>query len=190
MKQLTPCARINAGVLALLAFMLCGVPAHAASDAETAETRIKAAFMYHFCNYVSWPEDAFEQPDSPLVLGVVGSDAMAGTLRDTVGRRTAHGRPMEVRELDPGDSLAGVHLLFIADAVHEAARARIVARAARHVLVVTEGRDGLESGSAISFVIENDRVRFDIAPAMARSAELGISAQLLTVARVIRQEND
>lgn len=192
MKHLARGARVIGMAVLVSAGLLAAAEAAAAETREAAavETRIKAAFIHHFCNYINWPEEAFEQPDSPLVLGVVGSGAMADALREVVDKRRAHGRPMTVRRLDANDSLEGVHLLFIAEAVRNGIRERLAAAADRSVLVITEGTDGLESGSAINFIVEDDRVRFDIAPAITARANLDVSAQLLTVARVIRRDAD
>lgn len=174
------------GLLMTALFMQATASQAAAQDVET---RIKAAFLYHFCNYIDWPESAFAQTDSPLVLGVAGSASMVGALREVVDNRVAHNRPMLVRQVNPGDSLDGVHLLFIAEAAQASSRRLISAATDRSVLVVTEGPGGLDAGGMISFVIQDDRVRFDIAPDVVRQRNLGISAQLLTVARVIRQDS-
>jgi hypothetical protein len=53
------------------------------------------------------------------------------------------------------------------------------------VLTVTDSERGLSAGCMISFVIENNKVRFDIAPEPAESNRLKISARLLSVARKV-----
>lgn len=191
-------AIFRAGVRALALGLLSagllfpGLHASAAEpvDESVVETRIKAAFVRHFCTYINWPDSEFEQADSPIVLGVMGSDAMAEALRAVVVNRTAHDRPMLVREIDPGDALDELHLLFVADSMRTRIPALAESAAERTVLLISESPSGLESGSAINFTVEDDKVKFDIAPAVIRSAGLDISAQLLTVARVIRREAD
>ncbi|HEX6928337.1 MAG TPA: YfiR family protein [Gammaproteobacteria bacterium] len=176
---------------ALCALAVALATAVAAQATETnVETRIKAAFLYHFCNYVDWPESAFGQADSPLVLGVMGSESMTGELSGVVASRVAHERPMTVRTLRPGDSLDGLHLLFVAESAKVNMNALLAAAAEHSVLVVTEEPEGLEAGGAINFIVENDRVRFDIAPEIARRSKLGVSAQLLTVARMVKEDGD
>lgn len=171
-------------------FLFPGLPASAADrdDELAVETRIKAAFIRHFCTYIDWPDGAFAEPGSPIVLGVAGSDAMVEALREVVANRTAHGRPMEVREVEADDPLGELHLLFIADSMQASIPALAAVAAEQSVLVVTESADGLETGSAINFTVEDDRVKFDIGLARIRHADLEISAQLLTVARNVRQE--
>jgi hypothetical protein len=146
-------------------------------------TRIKAAFIYHFCSYVEWPDSAFADDDSSLVIGVAGSAAMATELRSVFDNRNAQGRAVEVRELDANTSPRGVHLLY---AVGSAAH-RLSSTDDQALLVVTDSPDGLDAGGAINFIIENDRVRFDVALPRFAERRLEVSARLLTVAREVRE---
>lgn len=173
----------------LAMFAVTATTALAATSAgeQDVERRIKAAFIYHFCNYIDWPESAFESEESPLLLGVMGSTAMADALGKAVARRTAHGRPLQVRRLDVGDSLRGLHLLYVDDAVPASVRDQL-ASVDDSVLLVTDTPDGLGAGSAVNFVVEDDRVRFDVGLDAIKRGNLSVSAQLLTVARNVRKE--
>lgn len=164
--------------------------AGATERAKQVENRIKAAFLYHFCSYVLWPDETFEHADDPLMIGVIGPESVVAEIDNAVSGRLAHGHPMTVRRIEAGDRLDDVHLLFI-DASADVETARLVARLAnRAVLVVTDHPAGLDTGGVINFVIENDRVRFDVALDAARERDLRVSAQLLTVAREIRGARD
>ena len=54
----------------------------AQSDLQTAEYKVKAAFLYKFASYIEWPSQVFERPESPIVIGVAGADPlnMTGTI--------------------------------------------------------------------------------------------------------------
>src|SRR5690606_17344090 len=115
------------------------------------------------------------------------SEAIVQAVDAAVGQRAANGHPMRVRRVSSGDQLDGVHLLYVdADATLDVDRLA-TAIAGRAVLVVTDRPGGLDAGSVINFVIENDKVRFDVALDEARARELRVSAQLLTVARNVRE---
>lgn len=175
--------------LAIGLCLLSGVAiAQEATDADTEDiaNRIKAAFLYHFCNYIHWPQETFATAESPLVIGVAGPDAIVQTIDAAVTGRRAHGRAMVVRKVAAQEDLDGVHLLYVHAAMASAAATFANALDNHAVLVVTDGPAGLDAGGAISFVIENDKVRFDVALDAARQRGLQVSAQLLTVAREIR----
>ena len=55
------------------------------------------------------------------------------------------------------------------------------------VLTVGEMERFIPSGGIINFVIERNKVRFEINPNGAERARLKLSSQLLSLARVVRQ---
>jgi hypothetical protein len=61
-------------LIALLGMTLhCTSTADAqAGDADSSEYLIKAGFIYNFAKFVEWPSATFSQPDSPIVIGVLG----------------------------------------------------------------------------------------------------------------------
>lgn len=154
------------------------------AQGRSGEWRIKAAFLYKFGGYVEWPAQAFERADSPIVIGVVGADALAEELMQVASGRTINGRSVMVHRLRRSDSLAGAHVVFVAQ--QESSRmADILASAkGQAVLTVTEADDAPPPpGSMINFVVVDDKVRFDIALQTAEQNNLKISARLLAVAR-------
>src|SRR5688572_19672804 len=88
-------------------------PAHAQSDSEALERRVKAAFLFRFTDYVNWPDGALANAESPITVGVLGDDQVAAELGELVTGRKVAGRSVAVRRLREGDALADVHVLFI-----------------------------------------------------------------------------
>lgn len=168
---------------ALISTLLCigmAAPAAAQPDPEAvaAQQRIEAAYLYKFGSYVTWPDSSFAGADSPIVIGVAGADTLAEDLSTLVAGRDIGGRPVKVRRIQPDDSLDGIDILFVgtrADALFATARGR-------PILVVTDGEDGLARGASVSFVLVDNRVRFDVALDAAQQNGLKLSALLLSVA--------
>ncbi|HZE91172.1 MAG TPA: YfiR family protein, partial [Rhizobacter sp.] len=65
--------------LALVSLLWIGIAADcwAQADNSSAESQVKAAFLYKFLNFVEWPPQSFASGDSPIVIGVVGADRIA-----------------------------------------------------------------------------------------------------------------
>jgi hypothetical protein len=171
----------------LLVLAAWSAPAPDAQEAPPAEHDIKAAFLYKFLSYVEWRPGAFAQPTSPIVIGVVGSNDIADTLRALVAGRTVSERPVEVRRMRAAESLDGVHMLFVGSA--EASRVPQLAAAARQrgVLVVTEHDGALDDGSAINLIVVDNRVRFEVSLDAVERSGLKVSSRMLTVAVRVRQ---
>ena len=158
----------------------------AQTDAATLERRVKATFLYKFVGYAAWPEASFAQPDSPVVMGVMGDDPLAAELTEAVAGRTMDGHPLVIRRIGESDSLAGLQVLFVAR--QETARLGALARATsgKPLLLVSEAEGALDQGSMINFVVSSGRVRFDIAPETAEKRGVKLSSRLLTVAQRVR----
>ena len=163
--------------------LLLSLPALAQTEGRAAEIQIKAAFLYKFGGFVEWPPRAFARPDSPIVIGVMGAEALAEELERAVNGRTVQGRAVAVRRVRRGDPFGGLHVLFVGRG--ETGRLGEILEAAngQPVLTVTDSEEGLARGSMINFVTVDDKVRFDIALPQAERGHLKISSRLLAVAR-------
>jgi hypothetical protein len=173
-------------MIRLLVFigLLAGATAFGQGE-RASETQVKAAFLYKFGSFIEWPVRAFDKAESAFVIGVVGADAVAAELQPLVSGRTVQGRPINVQKLKRGDSVAGLHLLFVGQA--EAGRLAEILNSAKGqpLLVVTDTEDALARGSMINFITVDDKVRFDVALPQAERGQLRISSRLLAVARKV-----
>jgi hypothetical protein len=193
MEVLSPssrCREVAARLLAAWAITIvlalgCLGTTVAWAQIQASEYQVKAAFVFKFGNYVEWPPQTFATSSSPLVIGVVGADALGDELtRISIGR-TVGGRPVVVRKLRYGESLTGLHAVFIGKSTDEQLAATLDAGKGQSILTITESEDGLRHGSVINFVVVSDKVRFDISLPSAEAGRLKISSQLLAVARKI-----
>src|SRR5689334_3654094 len=66
------------GLLAALAICLCREHDVRGADVPPVaqEYDLKAAFLFNLTKFVRWPATKFEQPDSPLVIGIRGDEAL------------------------------------------------------------------------------------------------------------------
>lgn len=161
-------------VLASLAAPLAGQ--------HRSEAELKAAFLYHFGSYVEWPATAFDDDASPFVIGLVGAADVLAPLAAIARGRTVLERPVAVRQFAPGEDPGSAHILFIGEDVRPGPADDMLARArGLPVLMVTE--TVYVGDAAIRFVIEQDRVRFDVSLAAVHDAGLRMSSRLLAIAR-------
>src|SRR4051812_41660874 len=96
-----------------LLLSICLVHGAAPAEGNITERQVKAAYLYKFAGFVEWPEGAFARPDAPLVIGVAGNSELADAAEQIVAGRSVNGHPLVVRRLRRGDSLDGLHILFV-----------------------------------------------------------------------------
>jgi YfiR/HmsC-like len=173
--------RSRRGLFALWTALLLGLGVDALAQ-QAAEPTVKAAFLYKFAGYVEWPPATFAAADSPFVIGVLGADEVAAELERIVPGRTVNDHRVVVRRLKEGEPPRGVNLLFVGRA-EASLRPILRAAQAQGVLTVTETERGLELGSAINFVVSEDRVGFEVSLDSADRVGLRISSRMLAVAR-------
>ncbi|HEV2331931.1 MAG TPA: YfiR family protein [Gammaproteobacteria bacterium] len=152
---------------------------------EISQQQVEAAYLYKFGGYVTWPDKTFAAPDSPIVIGVAQADALAEELTALVTGHTIGNRPVVVRHIHDGGPLTGVNILFIGDGKSAEADTLFEVSRGKPILVVTEGADGLAAGGAVSFVVVDDRVRFDVSLDAVQQNGLKLSALLLSVAHSV-----
>jgi hypothetical protein len=159
------------------------VPHAFAQRVEATEATVKAAFLYKFAGYVDWPASAFSAPDAPFVFGVVGNDEVAAELAKVTAGRQVGGHPVVVKRVREGETLRGMHTVFVGRGASDRLATLIRAAQRPALLVVTETERGLETGSAINFVVAEDRVGFEVSLDAAERNGLKISSRMLAVAR-------
>jgi hypothetical protein len=171
---------------AILAAFLGSAPCGAAEEpALEIQQRIKAAFLYKFASYVEWPANAFQGPESPIVIGVVGADAISQELERAVAGRKVGGRSMQVVRVASGEAAGQCcQILFIGSGQQPRAAEWLAHAQGRPVLTVTDAAVH-PKGSVINFVAEADRIRFDIFREAAERNGLQLRSQLLSVARQV-----
>lgn len=179
-----------AAFLAALAFSsrADGGPAPQESDRKMPEYELKAGFLYNFAKYVEWPASAFEKAETPIVIGIVGTDPFGTVLEKTLKDRTAQDRKFTLtRFKDARDSLS-CHLLFVPKA-EKPRLADIFKRVeGRSTLTVGEDVGFAKAGGMVNILIEEGRPRLEINTEASDRAKLTIQARLLKLATIVKTE--
>jgi len=164
--------------------------AQVSDSSDSSEYLIKAGFIYNFAKFVDWPATAFAQPDSPIVIGILGTDPF-GTLIDRIVENKKIGaRGFVVKRLKWNTDLKDLKeckILFVG--ASEKAHLDDLVQIVKNLPILTVGETPgfAERGGVIRFVLEDNRVRFEINVEAAHQADLTISSRLLTLARIIQQ---
>jgi YfiR/HmsC-like len=184
----------NVALAAAWAWLLTG-PALVASPATPpaayvpTEIEVKAAFLYHFAQLVTWPESADAAAALPIVVAVVGQDPFGGRLEATIGAETIRGRPLRIERAAKTADLSGVpHILFVGSSDLAEVELALAAVAKSPVLTVGIVKGFARQGGMIEFRLTADsRVAFDINLRAVGTSGLKMSSQLLKIARIVER---
>lgn len=164
---------------------LAGPPPAALAASRTAsEQEVRAVVLLHLARFVRWPDEAFPQPDSPLVIGIYKSDELAKILTQAVRDEKIDHRPIVCRSLaTPGD-LEGCHLVFVGQAAVRPLAPLLMRLQSRPILLVSDAEGFLYLGGHVQFYSHSGEVKIRVAPRNLKAAQLAASSQLLRIARV------
>ena len=175
------------GVLLVSAVTVLALGATSArATGESTPAQIKAALLYKFAKFTEWPESAFDDDEDPLVFAVLGEDTLGSALDDAVEGREAHGRNIEVKRFAELEDLEDCHVLFVAPSHGDDVEAVVKALDERAVLLVGGTARFAHRGGVANFYARGASIRFEINTDAAKRFDLEISAQLLKLARIIR----
>ena len=171
--------------IAAIALLCATCALLATGQSQVEEYRLKAAFLFHFSQFVEWPTNALPDAGGALVFCVMGDDPFRGDLEGTVQGKSAAGRPVRILHIQQIQPASGCHLVFMdrkqSGRVHEL----IASLDKAPVLTVGESEDFLRQGGMIRFCMEGRKVRFEINQGAAERAHLKISARLLLLAKSV-----
>ena len=170
-----------------LALVVLALGATSAVSAQrpsvAAEYEVKAAYLFNFASFVTWPAPAFASPASPIVIGVVGDSPLEEPLVRMVREEKINGRPIVVRRVARTDEMKPCHILFLGTNDSRQLARWLTELRDSPVLTVGEAEDFLNSGGMVRFVLTDNRVVFDVNLDATSRAGLRPSARLLRVAR-------
>jgi hypothetical protein len=179
----------------IIAALLCmslagGANAQSSDPPESSEYLVKAGFIYNFAQLVQWPSTAFSQADSPIIIGILGTDPFGEIIDRVVQNKKLDGRSLVVKRLKRGASFKDCSILFVSSS--ETAHLEEVLQATKGMPILTIGEmPGFATrGGIINLTLEGNRVRFEVNIEAAKQANLNISSRLLALARIVPQSAD
>jgi hypothetical protein len=148
-------------------------------------SKVKAAFLYNFAKFAEWPSETLP-PGQPLNLCVVGDDAVADALEQTIKGRAIEGHEISVRVVGSDAVLKGCHLVYVDGRDARRSTQLLDALKGAPVLSVGDGDKFAEQGGVAQLVLEQDRMRFAVNVAAVERARLKLSSKLLSLASIVK----
>lgn len=147
----------------------------AAGDAAT----LKAAFLYNFALYTSWPPP----PPTTVTLCSIGHDDL-GAAFDALANKQVDGKPVQVRRIDSAADARSCHVLYVPESGGSNLPALARGLASQPVLIVSDA--GNLDAAMILIEPDGNRFAFSVNLARVRHAGLDVSSKLLRLARVVK----
>jgi YfiR/HmsC-like len=169
-------------VLVLLMLLAGGRPV-LGQGSEASEYEVKAAFLYHFSQFVDWPEGTFKEANSPIVYCTIGEDPFHGALDASLSGKAVGERALQVQHFKQLEEIRGCQILFIGEGEQKRMASLATKLKGNPVLTVGESEHFIQEGGMIGFLLEENKIRFEINLDVAEHAKLKLSSRLLGLAK-------
>jgi hypothetical protein len=156
-----------------------------AQDNKPTEYEVEAAYLSNFGRFVEWP--ARPAPREPFNVCVFGQDPFGPLLDGALKGENIGGAPLVAKRLSGMDEASGCRILFIGSSKEAQLAAVLAALGTSNVLTVSDIPGFTRRGGMIQFVLDGNRVRFEINSNAAKRAGLALSSQLLKLGFGVRR---
>jgi hypothetical protein len=153
----------HAPALALtLALVVTGPEIANGQASGSGEYQVKAAFLFHFAQFVDWPAEAFSSDTSPISYCTLGDDPFQGALDASLSGKMIGTRVIRVQHLKQGQGISGCQILFIGGLEKKRLSSVLAGLKGAPVLTVGDADHFVNEGGVIGFCMEEKKIRFEI----------------------------
>lgn len=147
----------------------------------------KAAFIFNFTKFVEWEKP--EAKTAPtFVIGVLGDSPIQKHLINLAANKTISNKKIEVLKCDiknPGECRC--QILFVPESITTTEFKSFISEVkGNSILIVSERQGFLDQGSAINFLVIENRIKFEISIQSLNKSHIKASSQLLKLASTIQ----
>ena len=140
--------------------------------------KFKALFLYNFIKNVEWPQSA-KQGD--LIIGIFGNNPITKELETITSSQKAGNQSMKVKVFSNVEEISNCQILYVSPGKGSAIPQLISKTNGYSTLVVSDSKGGIQQGSGINFLLDGDKLKFEISKHNIESRGLKVSANLLNL---------
>ena len=169
------------------AWVFLAIPALQAQNPRPTDYEVKAAYLYNFGRFIEWPGKVTAAQGGSFTVCVLGRDPFGPRLDATLAGETIGGKTIVAKRISNADESGNCRILFLS-LTDESRLDKIIADLDKKaVLTVSDAPQFVTRGGMIQFVLEGNRIRFEVNLAATRRAGLSLSSELLKVATAVRR---
>lgn len=155
------------------------------ASAQYSESQVKAAFVLNFAQFSKWPPKALADGDVPFIIGIIGDDSLGSALDKACQGQTISGHKISIKRSRRLEDLKTCHLVFVSKSETGRLGEIFSSLQGASVLTVGETEHFARQSGAIGFVMDGEKVRFEINPGAARRAGIDFNPRLLKLGKIV-----
>jgi hypothetical protein len=140
--------------------------------------KFKALFLYNFIKNVEWPQ-TYKQGD--LIIGVLGSNPISKELETITSTQRTGNQAMKVKVFSSVEEITNCHIIYVSPGKGNLIPQLLAKNSGNSTLIVSDNRGGIQQGSGINFILDGDKLKFEISKHNIELKGLRVSANLLNL---------
>ncbi len=158
-----------------LVLALFTIPLLSALSQASSVSQAQSMFIYNFSRLIQWPAGSIT---GEFIIGVIGDNDVYSSLSSFVANKKVGTQSIVVRKFDDPQSISRCQILFVGDS-KIAKFSEVISRIQGYnSLVITEKKGMINSGSAIDFILVEDKLKFVMNTENAVKYNLTVSKSL------------
>ena len=154
---------------------------------KPSEYKVEAAYLYNFGRFVEWPAKSATAQTSSFTICVLGEDPFGQALDATLAGEAIGNQRVIARRISSPQMSADCQILFISSSEANRLNKIIEALDKNAILTVSDIPQFSQHRGMIQFVLEENRIRFEVNLTATQRAGLTLSSDQLKVATVVRK---
>jgi len=179
--------KIITAMLGVALFLFGAGKGNSAETGHPKEYELKAAFIYNFTKFIEWPTNTLGGTNEPFVIAVAGNSPCIAELEQIAKEKKVNGRDLVINTVKTPEAATRAQALFIP--ASEEARLKDWLVKNPGLLTIGESDAFIRQGGMINFILEGEKIRFEINMEPVEAARLKISAQMQKLAKTVRRKS-
>lgn len=146
---------------------------------QTTIPKAQTLFIYNFSRLIEWPAN---YRTGPFVIGIMGTSEVAGELEAYTRGKKVGSQDISIIRYKTPQEIATCHILFVPLAKTKQVTEILGILNGKSTLIITEKSGALDEGSAINFLIIQDKMKFELKPENASKYGIKFSSKLQEMA--------
>jgi hypothetical protein len=142
---------------------------------QTTIPKAQTLFIYNFSRLIEWPAN---YRSGPFVIGILGYSEVAPELEIYTKGKKVGAQDINVIRYKTPQEITTCHILFVPFAKTKQVPEILSMLNDKSTLIITEKEGALEVGSAINFVVIEDKLKFELKPENAVKLGIKFSSKL------------
>lgn len=140
--------------------------------------KFKALFIYNFIKNIEWPAQSSQ---NQFVIGVIGNSSVASELETIAQTQKVGNLNIKVQTFNSASEASRCQLVYLTPSKSSLLSGLMGQIAGHPILLVSDGKDLAAKGAGISFVIDGEKLKFEICRKHIEKQGLKCSASLMNL---------